>query len=292
MANDESSGRGAVAVAPPASARPALPSSSSFWQTWFFRPPEGSLATLAPTVRAVNLLAALLLLALLLWLSLTGVGYHWNWEPVVRRWRLFVSGWTMTLAMSAVSLVGATVVGTLFALAGRARFLPLRYVSKIYVEVVRGTPFLVQILIAYYGVANAAGINNRYLIGGITLALFGGAYISEVVRSGIESIGKSQLESAKAIGLTPAQTYRHVIFPQAIRLILPPMAVQFAGLIKDSSILSFVGVGEFAFNAKLVGDNTYSPLEAYLPLAAGYLLLTLPISYYTRRLEGRHRFET
>ncbi len=283
MANEPPGGHGAVlpTAAPP-----------SRWQTWFFRPPEGSLATLPPAVRAVNLLAALLLLALLLWLSLTGVGYHWNWAPVLRRWRLFLAGWTTTLGMSLVSLVGATVIGTGFALAGRARFLPLRYVSKIYVEVVRGTPFLVQILIAYYGVANAAGINNRYLIGGLTLALFGGAYISEVVRSGIESIGRSQLDSAKAIGLTPGQTYRHVIFPQAIRLILPPMAVQFAGLIKDSSILSFVGVGEFAFNAKLVGDNTYSPLEAYLPLAFGYLLLTLPISFYTRRLEARHRFET
>ena len=292
MANEPPGSGGATASLAPDPAIPTAAPPSRRRRSWFFLPPEGSLETLAPGVRATNFLAALLVLTLLLWLSLTGVGYHWNWEPVLRRWRLFLAGWTTTLGMSLVSLVGATLVGTGFALAGRARFLPLRYLSKIYVEVVRGTPFLVQILIAYYGVANAAGINNRYLIGGITLALFGGAYISEVVRSGIESIGKSQIDSAKAIGLTPAQTYRYVILPQAIRLILPPMAVQFAGLIKDSSILSFVGVGEFAFNAKLVGDNTYSPLEAYLPLAAGYLLLTLPISFYTRRLEGRHRFET
>lgn len=281
-----------LASVPAAGTSPITPTKSPRWRTWFFQPPEGSPETLAPRVQATNFLAALFVLLLLLWLALTGVGYHWNWEPVARRWRLFVAGWTTTLALSVVSLVGATVVGTLFALAGRSRFLPLRYLSKIYVEVVRGTPFLVQILIAWYGVANAAGVNNRYLVGGVTLALFGGAYISEVVRAGIESIGKSQLESAKAIGLTPGQTYRYVIFPQALRLILPPLAVQFAGLIKDSSILSFIGVGEFAFDAKLVSDNTYSPLEAYLPLAAGYLLLTLPISHYTRKLEGRHRFET
>jgi len=260
--------------------------------TWFFRPPAGSLKTVPPAVRAVNFLAALTLILVALWFSLARMDYHWNWPLVFRRWKFFTDGWLMTLAMSSVALVGSTLVGMCFAFAGRARFLPLRFVSKIYVELVRGTPLLVQIFIAYYGVANALRIGNGYLVGGVTLSIFGGAYISEIIRAGIESIGRSQLDSARAIGLTPAQTYRYVIFPQAIRQILPPLAVQFVALIKDSSLLSVVAINEFTFQAKMVSDNTYSPLEAYLPLAAGYLLLTLPISFLTRHLEERHRFET
>lgn len=260
--------------------------------TWFFHPPEGSLKTLAWPVRALNFLAALALLAAALWYSLAHIDYAWNWPAVARRWQWFTDGWIITLAMSVVALVGSTGVGMLFAFAGRARFLPLRYLSKIYVEVVRGTPLLVQIFIAYYGVANALHIRNAYLVGGVTLSVFGGAYISEVIRAGIESVGRSQRDGAKALGLSRAQTYRYIIFPQAVRFILPPLAVQFAGLIKDSSLLSVVAINEFTFQAKMMSDNTYSPLESYLPLAVGYLLLTLPISFLSRRLEARYRFET
>ena len=260
--------------------------------TWFFQPPEGSLKTLAWPVRVANFLAAFALLAAALWYSLAHIDYAWNWPAVLRRWRWFTDGWLTTLAMSAVALVGSTIIGMLFAFAGRARFLPLRYLSKIYVEAVRGTPLLVQIFIAYYGVANALHVRNAYIVGGVTLSIFGGAYISEVIRAGIEGVGKSQVEGARALGLKRGQIYRYIIFPQALRLILPPLAVQFAGLIKDSSLLSVVAINEFTFQAKMVSDNTYSPLEAYLPLAIGYLLLTLPISFLSRWLEARYRFET
>ena len=147
-------------------------------------------------------------------------------------------------------------------------------------------------LIFYYVVAQSFHIENRYLVGVLTLSVFSGAYISEVIRSGIESVGQSQLDSARAIGLTTLQTYRYVIFPQAIRQMLPPLAGQFASLIKDSSLLSIVGISEFALNAQDVGSYTYSTLESYIPLAIGYLILTLPISLWTQSLERRHRFET
>jgi polar amino acid transport system permease protein len=112
------------------------------------------------------------------------------------------------------------------------------------------------------------------------------------VRAGIESVSQSQLESARAIGLTNTQTYRLVIFPQAIRLILPSLVGQFVSLIKDSSLLSIIAVNEFTQAARDVNSATYSTLEAYLPLAAGYLILTLPVAIWTRRLERKLRFET
>jgi polar amino acid transport system permease protein len=141
-------------------------------------------------------------------------------------------------------------------------------------------------------VADAFGLQDRYLAGILILSLFSGAYISEVVRAGIESVSASQLESARAIGLTRPQTYRYVILPQAVRLILPPLVGQFVSLIKDSSLLSLIAVNEFTQAARDVNSATYSTLECYLPLAAGYLALTLPISLWTRALEKRLRFET
>ncbi|MFM8656441.1 MAG: amino acid ABC transporter permease, partial [Chthoniobacterales bacterium] len=147
-------------------------------------------------------------------------------------------------------------------------------------------------LILFYVVANAIGLQDRYAAGVIILAIFSGAYIAEMIRSGIESVGKSQLESARAIGLTRTQTYRYVIFPQALRNILPPLAGQAASIIKDSSLLSILGIEEFTLAAQQVNSATYSTLESYLPLAVGYLVLTLPVSLLARWLEKKFRYET
>jgi polar amino acid transport system permease protein len=141
-------------------------------------------------------------------------------------------------------------------------------------------------------VANAFGLGNRYLVGVLALSLFAGAYLAEMIRSGIESVRDSQLESARAIGLTRGQTYRYVIFPQVVRQLIPPLTGQFASIIKDSSLLSIIAVSEFTLNAQEVNAFTYSTLESYLPLAIGYLVLTLPVSLFSQALERRYRFAT
>jgi polar amino acid transport system permease protein len=244
------------------------------------------------SARALNFSIAALLLSLFFWLSFRHLAYAMRWESVYEYRAMFLAGWLTTLFISSVALVSSTLVGLFLALAQRSRFLPLRYLSKICIEVARGTPLLVQILIFFYVVADAIGISNRYLVGVLTLSFFSGAYIAEIIRAGIESVGKSQLESAKAVGLTRWQTYRHVIFPQALRQTLPPMAGQFVSLVKDSSLLSIISIKEFTWNAQIVNARTFSSLECYIPLAIGYLVLTLPISIWTRRLEKRHQYET
>ena len=216
--------------------------------------------------------------------------YGWNWPAIWTYRQKFLQGRLMTVAISAVSLAASLLIGLLTALARRSAFLPLRYMAALYVESIRGTPLLVQILIMFYVVANAFGIENRYLVGVLALSLFAGAYLSEMIRAGIDSIRDSQLESARAIGLTPAQTYRYVVFPQVVRQLVPPLAGQFASIIKDSSLLSIIAVSEFTLNAQEVNAFTYSTLESYLPLALGYLLLTLPISLIGRVLERRFHF--
>jgi polar amino acid transport system permease protein len=131
-------------------------------------------------------------------------------------------------------------LSVVFAFARRSRVAVVRYLARIYIELIRGTPLLVQILIFFYVVAESFHVGNRYLVGVLTLSIFAGAYISEIIRAGIESVGKSQIDSARAVGFTRAQTYRYVIFPQAFRQSMPPLAGQFASLIKDSSLLSII----------------------------------------------------
>jgi polar amino acid transport system permease protein len=224
--------------------------------------------------------------------ALDRANLSWQWDLLTPYWRLYIDGWKTTIALSSLSLITSTIFGVALALSRRSRLLPLRYTAVCVVELVRSTPLLVQIYILFYIGAEAVHLENRFIAGTITLSLFSGAYISEIVRSGIEGVGKSQIESAKAIGLTRFQTYRHVIFPQALRAALPSLAGQFVSLVKDSSLLSIIGVNELTQSARNVASFTFSNFESYLVLAAGYCICTVPLSLWARRLENRLRYET
>ncbi len=218
--------------------------------------------------------------------------YHWNWPAAWRYRALFWQGWISTVLIASGALVLSTLAGTATALLSRSRFLPGRALARLYVELIRGTPLLVQILVFFYVLAPVFRVGHRHLVGTLTLSLFAGAYLAEIIRAGIDGIGRSQWEAARSLGLTRRQTYRLVVLPQALRQILPPMAGQFVSLIKDSSLLSVIGIAELSLNAQQVNALTYSSFESYLPLALGYLVLTLPLSMWARRLEHRAHFET
>ena len=159
--------------------------------------------------------------------------------------------------------------------------------AALYVELFRGTPLLVQIYVFYFCIAAAIRFNNALIIGILTLAFFSGAYISEIVRAGIESIDKAQVEAAQSTGLRDWQIMRYVVFPQAFRRIIPSVAGQFVSLIKDSSLLSVISVRELTKASEMINATTYKTFEAYLPLALLYLVLTYPMSYLTQRLEKK-----
>lgn len=242
--------------------------------------------------RALSFLLALVFLSLLIFVAFYSLQIPWDWKSVWEYRKLYVDGWLATLAIAAIALPTSCLLGLAFALAGRSSFLPLNYAARIIVEVTRGTPLLVLIFLYFYVFGTVLHLENRYVIGPLCLALYTAAYISEIVRGGIESIGKSQLESARAIGLTQPQTYRYVIFPQAIRQILPPLAGQFVALVKNSALLSVISIAELTFAAGNVASFTYAHFESYLPLTVGYLIITLPISLWTQRLEHRVKFDT
>lgn len=258
----------------------------------FFDSRTGRNDSIPALARLTGWFLALLLVTLVFTFAFQQLQYGWNWGAVLTYRHKFFQGWLMTVSLSAGALCCSLLIGLAAALVRRCPFLPARSLGTLYVELIRGTPLLVQILIFFYVVADAFGISNRYLVGVLTLSLFAGAYISEIIRAGIESVGESQLESACAIGLNRWQTYRYVVFPQVLRQLLPPLAGQFASIIKDSSLLSIIAVSEFTLNAQEVNSFTYSTLESYIPLAIGYLLLTLPISLASRALERRHSYAT
>lgn len=241
-------------------------------------------------VKLATALALFLLLSLVCWIVMAGSVR--NWEAVWKYRQAFLQGWLLTVGLSAASMVLSLAIGLAAALAKRSKILIIRYISTIYIEVIRGLPFLVMLLILFYVVANALRIEDRLLVGVVGLSLFAGAYIAEIIRAGIGSVGESQWESARAIGLTTAQSYAYVVFPQAFRNCLPPLAGQFASLIKDSSLLSILGIAEFTFTAQQVNSATFSTLESFLPLGVGYLMLTLPISFWTKKLERDLHYET
>jgi len=202
----------------------------------------------------------------------------------------FIFGFFITIMISIFSLICSLIIGSLLAMGQKSRFLPLHFFTKIFIEIIRGTPLIVQIYLFFYVVGTALDIDNRYLMGVLIMATFSGAYVAEIIRGGIDSIDKTQIESAKALGFTNFQKYRYIILPQVIKRVMPSLAGQFASLIKDSSLLSIIAVNEFTKNVQEVDSITFTPIENYAVLAVGYILLTYPISHLSKKLEKRFSY--
>ena len=250
-----------------------------------------------------NALAGIALIGFFGWLCTTvfavlGTQTDWSkaWEYRETLWR----GWLVTLQISFSALLGSVFFGLLFMLGQRSPLVVVRWTCRAFLEFVRDTPLLVHLLFGYFVIfapllsrpLGAHGFDDKLLIGILLLSVFEGAYLGEILRGGVDSIPKTQWESARAVGFSPFQVYRYVIFPQALRRVLPAVAGLFVSLIKDSSLLNVIGVAEYFYNTKNFISRSYSGLEGYVPLAIGYLILTLPVAWLSHWLEKRFRHET
>lgn len=260
-------------------------------------------STPTPTARRWNLLAAIVVAAVFGGLCsavFSRLSTDWDWSKPWEYRELLLRGWWCTLMLSAGALLGSLLVGLLLLFGQRSPLPALRWSCRMFLELVRDTPLLVQLLAGYFLVfaplmsrsLSGLGWDDKLVIGGILLSVFQGAYLGEILRGGVESIPRAQWESARAVGFDRWQIYRYVIFPQTLRRVLPAVAGQFVSLIKDSSLLSVIGVQEFAYQARVYTSQTYGGLEAYVPLALGYLILTAPVAWLAHRLERRFRDET
>jgi polar amino acid transport system permease protein len=249
-------------------------------------------STVSPTRRALYALVLLVLASAVFYALFSSVAYKWNWDGVWLYRQQFGYGWLTTMGLSLIAMIVSVALGFLLMLGRRSPWEPVRMLCGGVVELVRGSPLLVQLLIGHYIIANALRIDQPVFTGIILLGCFEGAYLAEIFRGAVESISASQLEAARAVGFDKVQTYRFVIIPQALRRALPGTTGQLVSLIKDSSLLSVIGIEELVQKVKIMNAATYKPLEGFLPLAVAYLIVTLPLSYLARRLERRFAYET
>ncbi len=267
------------------------PGSKYKFGSLFFKANDDSLQ-MSRYKNILNMTIVAAALILLLIYSFGKLNYNLRLHTIYQYRYKFYIGFAVTILTSICSLVLSLVIGAFFAFARNSNFLPLHYLSKFYVEAIRGTPLLVQIYVFFYIVATAFNLANRYFLGILILSIFSGAYVSEIIRGGIESIGKSQIETARSLGFSSYQKYRFIIIPQVIKRIMPSLAGQFVSLVKDSSLLSIIAVNEFTKNVQEVDSINFASIENYMVLAIGYLILTLPISVMSKKLERKYNYES
>jgi len=199
-----------------------------------------------------------------------------------------LGGVGLSVLITVVAYGAALVIGLIAGL-GRVSTNPVAYhAATLYVEVMRGLPMLVIILYTQFVIAPMIGAQrNPALSGIIALAMGYGAYLAEVYRAGIESIERGQTEAARSLGMSAGQTMRYIILPQALRRVLPPPGNDFIAMLKDSSLLSAIGVSELTQLAKIEGSRTFDYFRAFNSAAILYLILTLLLSLGVRLLERR-----
>ncbi|MFQ5944609.1 MAG: amino acid ABC transporter permease [Anaerolineales bacterium] len=206
-----------------------------------------------------------------------------------RTWVPFISGgiW-QTIGISALSIVLATVLAVLAALGRLSRIPPIYAVSMFYISLIRGTPLFLQVMFFFLALPQI-GIQLPGLWAGVlALGINYGAYMSEIFRAGLEAVGKGQREAAAAVGMTPAQTMRRIVLPQALRIAIPPTGNEFIAMLKDSALVSATGfVHEIMWRAQKVGRANFRNLEALLIAAVFYWIMTLIFTALQSRLEAR-----
>ncbi|MBD0370726.1 MAG: ABC transporter permease subunit [Pyrinomonadaceae bacterium] len=212
-----------------------------------------------------------------------------NFDLVRRLWRLFLSGLWLTARLAILSLAFGLPVGLLLALARVQSSKILAAPAAVYVEVMRGTPLLVQILFIYF-VLPSFGVNiPAFWSGIIALTLNSAAYISEIFRAGILSIDVGQMEAARSLGMTYAQAMRRIILPQTFRRVVPPLTNEGIALLKDSSLVTIIGLTELTRTGQELASRYAAPLTIWPVVAIFYLLLTFPLTRVAEYLERRWR---
>lgn len=210
----------------------------------------------------------------------------------VKGFLVALQGVPVTVGVTLIAMVTGVVLGLVLALMKMSRIKVLTAFASLYIEIIRGTPLIVQALIMAYGLPQllqSSGISFRwpYLIipAVIVCGLNSAAYVAEVIRSGIQAVDKGQMEAARSIGMTKGQAMKLIVIPQALKIVLPAFGNEFVSLIKETSVLSYVGVVEILRKGALWNAATFNTFEAYIGVALVYMLLTIPTSKLVKRLE-------
>ena len=249
--------------------------------------------------RTFDVIQFLALSAGVVWLTLRGadaMGYNWQWYRMPQFfWRVIdgeliwgplMTGLVVTIEISVYSMILTILIGLLTALLRMSNSLSGAILAKVYLEAIRNTPMLVQLLVFYFVISPIIGV-DRFWTGVLCLSFFEGAFASEIIRAGINSVPRGQWEAAGSVGLSRAHTYRLIVLPQAVPLMLPPMTGVLINLIKHSAIVSVIAVFELTTEGRNVISDTFMSFEVWLTVAAMYLVITCSLSVVVSRLERR-----
>lgn len=200
----------------------------------------------------------------------------------------FVRGAEITIVLAFFAVLFGTLLGLGITLLRRSKFKPISFIATAYVEFVRGTPLLVQIYIIYIGLPQLIGIDFPDMTTGIiALALNSSAYVSEIIRAGIDAVDKGQMEAARSLGMSQGLAMFQVVIPQAFKNILPALGNEFISVIKESSMVSVIGVAELMYNAGTVRGNTALGLEPVIVAAVIYFVITFTLTRVLGVIERR-----
>lgn len=211
-----------------------------------------------------------------------------GWDAIISSWGIFVTGFVATVVLSVATIVTSTILGLVVALLRAARVRGLGVPLRIYLEVFRGSPLLVQMLFIYFGAAYL-GIRGveAFVAALVALTLYEGALISEIFRAGIEAVPKGQREAARSLGLSRVEIDRYVVLPQTVPIVLPPLVGQYIGLVKDTALAMAIGYVELVRQGQAIIDRIGMPIEVFMVVAVIYFLICYPMSLLARRLELR-----
>ncbi len=200
---------------------------------------------------------------------------------------LFMKGFMNTIYASLLGLAGSFILGTIIAVFRITGSKPLNWFGTAYVEFFRNIPLLLVVFLFYLGLPSLGVTLNGFVSGTMGLAVYTSSFIAEAIRAGIMAVPPGQTEAARSSGLSYVQTMIHVILPQAIKLVIPPLSNQFINLVKNSSILSIVAGFDLMYYGDVIATDTFDTINTYLFVAMFYLILTLPLSYGSRVLERK-----
>lgn len=200
-----------------------------------------------------------------------------------------LGGWPTTVTVAAGALVFALLFGLVIALLRMSRWRLLRVPAVAYIEFFRGTPLLVQLFVIYFGLPDAGIEPTPFQAAIIGMGLNGAAYLAEIYRAGIEAIHRGQMEAALSLGMTPARAMKHIIMPQAVRTMLPPMTNFSIVMLKDTAVISVIAAPEIMFFARNLVTETLQSAVVYIMAGVIYLCMTIPMARAAARLERAKR---
>lgn len=207
-------------------------------------------------------------------------------ELIIKYWPLFLEGATTTVLLSFFSVIVGVGCGTLMALARLSSNKFLSKAAKAYIDIIRGTPLLVQLYLVYFGLATVLDLND-FVSGVIAVSVNTTAYIAEIIRSGIQSVDKGQMEAARSMGMPKRMAMRQIILPQAMKNILPAIGNEFATLIKETSIVSLIGIHDLMYSSDTVRGATFTVFIPLLMTAFLYFVMTTTIAFFMDKLERK-----